>query len=77
LLLIKELSWHVADSYNLRYVSCKAWEFISDKELNGTKFMYLGKDTNRKLLGSQPIMIHFLIIFMDIPRLKPEAVLKP
>jgi len=51
------LSWHVADSCNLRYVSGNAWRFISDKELNEIKIIYLGKNRNHKLLGTQPIMI--------------------
>ena len=70
------LSWHVADSYNLRYVTCNAWKFISDAEISEIKIMYLGKNSNRKLLGRQPIMIHLFIIFLAMPRLKAEAVLK-
>ena len=38
--------------------------------------MYLRKNTNLKLLGRRPIMIHVLIIFLAVPRLKAEEVLK-
>ena len=44
---------NVAYSYNLRYVSCITWEFITDGELSEIKMMYSGKNTNLRLLGRQ------------------------
>jgi hypothetical protein len=57
------LSWHVADNHNLRYVSCNAWEFILNEELSERKIMYLGKNRNRKVLGTQQITMQLDIFF--------------
>ena len=72
---VTNLSGHVAESYNLRHVSCSAWEFMLDEELNEIKITYLEKNRNRKLLRTQPT-IHFLIIFLAMPRLNAGAILK-